>query len=475
MLARVEIDGVIPGAVLPIDRHLVDPQALWKLGHGGTLYLVATAGRATYLVAVLEQPERARIKKGDQRPDGWYAAPNVVPVTDITKLRLGKRTGLLTIEQEAKLRAAFDDDGDEPVLAATSSAATLVAQIDELLALWRTTRSPEVADVIDRATRLLPRYDRPLLLDGRDHEGGHARWLAAWHEERGEAMPQLLRNVRFHWHGLDARLAAIADGPPDPRVARYLASHIYEITTATRHVWVRLIRESQDLIAWRMLEPMLPELTYVAEFSGLDRMLAFTKKPKLGVKLTAAQHARVLEISATLVDDTTEHALIDAIAEHPDEDEPCLIYSDWLLERGHPRGEYIALACQKQRGQLNPALARRLAALEAVPYLFGAIDDIATQRHRARPRGIDREIIATWNTTTATWREAARDPLVRALETLALAGTDHEERIPGLVALARAAPRLRQIEGFTQPAIKQGLAKALGWHTDDDAVVRPDL
>jgi uncharacterized protein (TIGR02996 family) len=474
MLARIELDDIVPGTVLPIDRYLVDPQALWKLSLGGTLYLAASGrGRAVYLVAVLEEPERSRIKKGDQRPDGWYAATNVVPVTDITKLRLGKRTGPLTAAQEAKLRAVFDDEGDEPVLADASTAGGLVTKIEELLALWRTTRSSEVADVIDRATRLLPRYDRPLLIDERDKDGSHERWLAAWHDERAEAMPQLLRNLAIGTlQHRKARLELIAEAGPDPRVARYLASHIHEITSSNRHLWVRFLRESRDAGAWQMLAPMLPELTYASDFSGLDRMLAFTQRAAGTAKLTEPQRERLRAIESSLVEDPTEHALIDAIADHHDEDEPYLIYSDWLLERGHPRGEYIALARQKQQGRLSPALARRLAALESVPFLFGVLDEVAMQRHRPKPRGLDRELIAIWNTTNATWREVSHAPLARALETLALVGNDREERLPGLVAVARAAPRLRRIEGFSQRPLQRQVAQALGWRTDGDAIVR---
>ncbi|MEO8707311.1 MAG: TIGR02996 domain-containing protein [Kofleriaceae bacterium] len=42
---------------------------------------------------------------------------------------------------------------------------------------------------------------------------------------------------------------------------------------------------------------------------------------------------------------TDEAALLSAIRDAPDDDAPRLVYADWLIERGDPRGEYIALAC----------------------------------------------------------------------------------------------------------------------------------
>jgi uncharacterized protein (TIGR02996 family) len=90
-------------------------------------------------------------------------------------------------------------------------------------------------------------------------------------------------------------------------------------------------------------------------------------------------HVRAIEANLDRrAQDPTERDLVDAIAEHPRDEEPYLVYADYLLQRGHPRGEYIALVCQKQRSGLSAASARRLAALESTPYLYGVLDDLAT-------------------------------------------------------------------------------------------------
>jgi uncharacterized protein (TIGR02996 family) len=56
---------------------------------------------------------------------------------------------------------------------------------------------------------------------------------------------------------------------------------------------------------------------------------------------------------------TTERRLRAAIFARPDDDAPRLVYADWLLERGDPRGEFIQIQCTlgrpiSSRGPLAP-------------------------------------------------------------------------------------------------------------------------
>jgi uncharacterized protein (TIGR02996 family) len=43
----------------------------------------------------------------------------------------------------------------------------------------------------------------------------------------------------------------------------------------------------------------------------------------------------------------TEEELVAAILAAPDDDEPRLVYADWLTDRGDPRGEFIELSCRQ--------------------------------------------------------------------------------------------------------------------------------
>lgn len=58
-----------------------------------------------------------------------------------------------------------------------------------------------------------------------------------------------------------------------------------------------------------------------------------------------------------------ERDLWRAVMDHPDEDAPRLVYADWLLDRGDPRGEFIVLQCRLEaladHDPARAAIARR--------------------------------------------------------------------------------------------------------------------
>jgi len=122
----------------------------------------------------------------------------------------------------------------------------------------------------------------------------------------------------------------------------------------------------------------------------------------------------------------------------PDDPSGHQIYADWLLDRQHPRGEYIALAIRREAGSITPAQARRLAALEEVPYLFGAIDEVATSQVRPRVHGVDREIAVYWPASEGALRSLAVQPLARALETVSLIVSDVRGEPRGVMELVAA-------------------------------------
>ncbi len=60
--------------------------------------------------------------------------------------------------------------------------------------------------------------------------------------------------------------------------------------------------------------------------------------------------------------------LLAAVIADPDDDEPRIVLADWYLEKGDPRGEFIAGQCRLARSGLSPAARQhwrsRVAALE---------------------------------------------------------------------------------------------------------------
>ncbi|MEO8549563.1 MAG: TIGR02996 domain-containing protein [Kofleriaceae bacterium] len=70
--------------------------------------------------------------------------------------------------------------------------------------------------------------------------------------------------------------------------------------------------------------------------------------------------------------------LIAALIDAPDDEEPWLVYTDWLLDRGHPRGELISL--QAGVDAEDPAAIWRMRAIESQE------DDLLSPQLRAEAK-----------------------------------------------------------------------------------------
>lgn len=57
-------------------------------------------------------------------------------------------------------------------------------------------------------------------------------------------------------------------------------------------------------------------------------------------------------------------AMLDAIHAHPDDDRPRLVYADWLIEQGDPRGEFIQLQIAGRHAEATALLSKHRAAWE---------------------------------------------------------------------------------------------------------------
>ncbi|HLL25438.1 MAG TPA: TIGR02996 domain-containing protein, partial [Kofleriaceae bacterium] len=157
----------------------------------------------------------------------------------------------------------------------------------------------------------------------------------------------------------------------------------------------------------------------------------------------------------TDADDFLEQILAD-----PDDDRPRLVYADWLLREGDPRGELISVQC---------ALARAAATFEDV----GALEPLERREHALLERygkswtldaetrlkywgqfGFRRGFIEalTFNggfqETYATVREAA--PLLRALAVTELDVLADSPALDGIeeLTIRSGFPKLREIEAL---------------------------
>src|SRR5262245_31158206 len=89
------------------------------------------------------------------------------------------------------------------------------------------------------------------------------------------------------------------------------------------------------------------------------------------------------------MDDGT--ALLAAIHAAPRDDAPRLVYGDWLLEQGDPRGELIALQYKRRSGSLDKAAMDRETELieEHGAMWLGELAGVA------RGRGFDRGFLSS--------------------------------------------------------------------------------
>ncbi len=483
------------GAVLPIESLVTtDRSFATELSYGGTLYLAAApSARALWLVAVLESPETSGIRMGDKRKPGWYAAINSTPVTDLSKLRpklkLRTKPVILSAAMDRVIRELLDEtdapvighvepEAAPPVLDRDLSPLERAVQylaaghprpaIAALCAAWRTSRVPAFADLVDRATRLLPEYHRPLFerrLTWTDTAETSKIWAAAFDADPEVALPQLLLNLGVGGSDvIPARVEALAARPLDPRLSGRIVELLSMRPTYDGLGWwppvidaLLKARDARTFVSLREIEGYEEDLG-----PRTDKLYQMAHEP--APKLAGADRAVVVRIESELArlegPLRTEHALIDEITAHPDDDGPYLVYADWLIERGRPLGEYISLACQQRRGALSPAQARRLTILVELPYLCGAFDDLAASRIRTRERGIDRELSVYWSTQPRLWSVFAACPLVRALVGLRLVGTPNPNRAESIAELVRAAPALQRIHDVGKSTGEQ-IAKLL--------------
>ena len=197
----------------------------------------------------------------------------------------------------------------------------------EFVAHWRVTRSPHTARIIDLISPLAP-------------DELH-RNLAAVITRRAETTARnfdLLRSV------------------DDPRVSKFALDALANppVCTSPGQIFLLACAESMLRLRDSRLIAELPQLKKVVRARLTQKTLAVELEKRL------VQVARELapmpeptaaetKLLATLKPARTAEELLAEIYEHPDDDTPRRVYADFLLERGDPRGEFIALQLDRAR------------------------------------------------------------------------------------------------------------------------------
>jgi uncharacterized protein (TIGR02996 family) len=255
-----------------------------------------------------------------------------------------------------KARAKTGRDPLADALAAVK-ANRVAGALAPLLAAWRTQPSDRLSEVIEMVS-LRTRTPAPV-------RGKTAAAIAAWDEAAAKAgphdLPGLLETLADVRSGEAAkRLAVIAGHMPDPRVDAALVDLVHAVpyrATATKPFWtelfalasnitdaralVRLDTANADGVAATMASWLRTRIATLREDTAWKRKATSAASPVLD-EIADLLGPRKASIGTLNLD-----ALLHAIHDAPGDDAPRLVYADALLERGNPRGEFIALQIRK--------------------------------------------------------------------------------------------------------------------------------
>jgi uncharacterized protein (TIGR02996 family) len=324
---------------------------------------------------------------------------------------------------------------DGPPLAqalAHAGSGRVVDLIDALLVAWRANRAPELADAIDRATRLLPTYDQAYPIEPKALD---AAWHAALAADPAGAMPQLLAAINCGGAGAAERhVLELAVLPDDPRIAiRFAeAACLFPLSPERTQYWKTLwetYARTGDTRGNATLRRHFRDFTgtYYNHHRQGRRIVGdfvMTATPP-----ALADHKALNQVLAALAkleakQDRTERDFITAIVKEWDDEGPRLVYADWLIERNHPRGEAIVLSCKAKREALSAEEKKRMSALiggfRNPSHVYGPFSDVDFDLDR----GMVTVVKPDHSACALTWRRLVGHPLLPTLETIVL----HDER-----------------------------------------------
>jgi uncharacterized protein (TIGR02996 family) len=246
----------------------------------------------------------------------------------------------------------------------------LAEALDLLVAYWAQRRSPTIAALIDRLGLLVDEQQQAPT--GKTQKARQAAWMEAAERPRPSAIGPLLASLRdAQLTDVEARIEAMIDWQPDPRVARAMQLLSKDHMLGARN---RLWKAVYDVLVHHA-DPRVAEDVrerherlhnarvlhrHIAEGRELRRVFeAFTAAVEADHALTSDQDEHAEAIAARLAaqvdqqsdDADVERKLVEAIVAAWDDDGPRLVYSDWLQTRKDARGEFIALDLALTQGK----------------------------------------------------------------------------------------------------------------------------
>ena len=348
--------------------------------------------------------------------------------------------------------------------------------LEALLAQWRTSRSPALADRIDALSDEVAEAFAPIA--GDTERARLESWLERAEARRAGELGRLLADAmtgdRRH---VEQRVAMLASWPADPRIGALVAR---EFATPTftgenaRRLWEQLAEvlvATGDVRALPTLDAIVPAKR---DRSYLMRWFA-RSLPELRGRLAATKVVEVALPAAGKKKPSGAAALLDAI--YAGDDAARTVYADLLVAKGDPRGELIQLqladADRPRQAKLLKAHARTwLGDIEPVVLVDGLVFERgfpAACRAQAKVAQVARQMVGKreWRTLHSLdlthWQDASWLELIRPLSGLRTLTGVHPElvdvsselpyttlglrgRDPEAIVATRALPHLEALE-----------------------------
>lgn len=319
-----------------------------------------------------------------------------------------------------------------------------VRALEIALVVWRAHRCAEVADAIDRISaeampsfqapkqRQLVAFQRSWLAVARDDPSALATgWLAGTLTEKLVPDVSRLPGIYDRETAYLERLSVLRGRAPDPR----LGAALFDALAASRfRVWepgrvdeiygetLRQIVAIGDVRSASRCTALLAEpraRTVAIRDWCADALPAAIDEINMMPRTALPDGARWRTLASPPQPDLgiSEDDLLAAIYRAPEDDGPRLVYADWLIERGSPRGEFISSQIARGGGEESAnerSLLKRHRASWLGPDLSTVLSQVVFERGFPASATLEQNAVAS----PETWERAALDERLSTLHTL---------------------------------------------------------
>ncbi|MFO0551240.1 MAG: TIGR02996 domain-containing protein [Polyangiaceae bacterium] len=338
------------------------------------------------------------------------------------------------------------------------------AALRAALEAWRSARTPRLADLVDRLSAVVT-PTRPFAKTKSVKARTEAVLAALKKKNELELGGVLEQPWPGKWQDAEPVLEAVCAQPPDPRVAVALARLIdaapYD-TWTTGRFWNRVLNRIVSLEDVRVV-PILesaferPRSSYFRDTKARIKSSIATLHAREPVTLAEAELAVVVAIEAHFATDVHrasqksrgEAEMLAEIYARPDDLALRQVFADFLVERGDPRGEHIAIGLARREGRADAAALRKQAAIAKKhgASWIGELDRVLARDGRVFDAGFLKaatlELVAKREYRRATELPAALRSA--ALSTVTSLGFGREAQDPELFAEILSLPALAHL------------------------------